>query len=263
MVLRKGCRGDEVKRLQRLLGFAEKDIDGIFGSNTEKAVRAFQAKNSLVPDGIVGEKTWAALEGGNGDALNIIDGHINTHISFSLNRPIKYIAIHYTGGASSKRGSAYAERNTFLSRKASADFVVDDETIVQINPDLKNYYCWSVGDPKNAYTGGAKLYGKATNKNTVSIEICCNLTKGCSAAVPNHSGWYFTDAALDNALKLTRYLMKKYNVPKENVVRHYDISGKICPGVLNWNNANIYDTKGKVTSQKNNSNEWVAFWLKI
>ena len=263
MVLRKGCRGDEVKRLQRLLGFAEKDIDGIFGSNTEKAVRAFQAQNSLVPDGIVGEKTWAALEGGNGDALNIIDGHINTHISFSLNRPIKYIAIHYTAGSTSKKGTALATRNVFLSRSASADFVVDDEQIVRINPDLRNYYCWAVGDTKNPYTGGAKLHGQATNKNTISIEICSNLMHGTTAAVPNHNGWYFTDASLNNATRLVRYLMETYKIPKSNVVRHYDITGKICPGVVGWSNANIYDLKGKATSQKGNSNEWMAFWLKI
>lgn len=60
-VLLKGSRNDEVRKLQRLLGFADKDIDGIFGSNTEKAVRAFQERNGLVVDGVVGEKTWSAL----------------------------------------------------------------------------------------------------------------------------------------------------------------------------------------------------------
>ena len=260
MVLRKGCRGDEVKRLQRLLGIAD---DGIFGNDTEKAVRAFQVKNNLVPDGIVGAKTWEALEGNKSDELNIIDGHINTHITFSLNRPIKYIAIHYTAGSTSKRGTALATRNVFLTRSASADFVVDDEQIVRINPDLKNYYCWAVGDTKNPYTGGAKLHGKATNKNTISIEICSNLMHGTTAAVPNHSGWYFTDASLENATKLVRYLMATYNIPKENVVRHYDITGKLCPGVPNWTAARMYDTKGKLINQYGNESEWLKFKLRI
>jgi N-acetylmuramoyl-L-alanine amidase CwlA len=84
-----------------------------------------------------------------------------------------------------------------------------------------------------------------------------------TAAVPNHGGWYFTDASLENAKKLVRYLMKMYDVPKENVVRHYDVSGKLCPGIIGWNDYYIYDTKGKITSTKNNSDVWKKFWNEI
>ena len=37
------------------------DVDGIFGPNTESAVKGFQADNSLQQDGIVGPQTWRAL----------------------------------------------------------------------------------------------------------------------------------------------------------------------------------------------------------
>jgi N-acetylmuramoyl-L-alanine amidase CwlA len=147
-----------------------------------------------------------------------------------------------------------------LQRRASADFGVDDDTIVQINPDLRNYYCWAVGDKKNPYTGGGSLYKNANNKNTISIEICSNLKNGASADFPNHDGWYFTDKSLDNAAKLVRYLMKMFNIPKSNVVRHYDITGKLCPGIVGWNNANVYDSNGKATAQKSNSDAWMVFW---
>lgn len=260
MTLRRGSQGTEVKRLQKLLGIAQ---DGIYGSYTEKAVKEFQLKHGLTADGVVGSKTWAALEASANNGITILDGHINTHISYLKNRPIKYIAIHYTAGSTSKKGSALSTRRVFLTRSASADFVVDDETIVRINPNLNNYYCWAVGDAKNKYSGGGRLYGKATNKNTISIEICSNLLPRTNAQYANHEGWYFTDASLNNALKLVRYLMDKYNVPKENVVRHYDISGKLCPGILGWNDANIYNTEGKATSRKNTSDEWNEFWNKI
>ncbi|MEP7218554.1 MAG: peptidoglycan-binding domain-containing protein [Bacteroidota bacterium] len=36
--------------------------DGAFGPKTEVAVRAFQRTHGSVPDGIVGPKTWAALD---------------------------------------------------------------------------------------------------------------------------------------------------------------------------------------------------------
>lgn len=55
-------RGEDVKRLQQLLGLEEKQADGIFGQGTDKAVRAFQRKQKLKVDGKVGHATWARLE---------------------------------------------------------------------------------------------------------------------------------------------------------------------------------------------------------
>lgn len=263
VVLRRGSKGEEVKTLQRLLGIGD---DGIFGYGTERAVKDFQRRKMLYVDGVVGRNTWEELlkDISKDDAdINIIDAHINTHITLALGRKIKYIAIHYTAGTTSKKGAARATRSAFIAREASADFVVDDAEIVRINPDLRNYYCWSVNDKLNSATGGGKLRSVANNKNTISIEICSNLLPNTNVKIPNHGGWYFTDASLENALKLVRYLMKEYNIPKEHVVRHYDISGKICPGVINWTSARIYDTKGKITSTKGNSKEWEKFWNEI
>jgi peptidoglycan hydrolase-like protein with peptidoglycan-binding domain len=49
-----------VKQVQAKVGVV---VDGNFGPKTETAVRAFQRAHSLVPDGIVEPKTWAALDG--------------------------------------------------------------------------------------------------------------------------------------------------------------------------------------------------------
>lgn len=62
--IQKGSKGDEVLTVQKSLkakGFDPGPIDGIFGSKTEAAVRAFQEKNGLQVDGIVGPKTGGAL----------------------------------------------------------------------------------------------------------------------------------------------------------------------------------------------------------
>lgn len=249
-MLKIGNKGEEVKRLQEALGI---NNDGIFGKQTEEAVKLFQKKNGLEVDGIVGDKTWAAL--GFKDEINIIKMPLGVHISKAPNREIKYLAIHFTAGSSSKAGSAKAVKHVFESRKASADFAVDDQDLVQFNPDLKNYYCWAVGD-------GNGKYG-VTNKNSISIEICSSLKKGTSAAVPNHSGWYFTDAALENAVKLSKYLMKKYNIPIDRVIRHYDASRKSCPGLVGWNDGTLYKEDGSKTKEKNNSNEWIKFKKKL
>lgn len=61
--LRRGAKGDLVKELQTLLNKAGSKlvVDGIFGSGTQSAVKAFQRRNGLVVDGIVGPKTWGKL----------------------------------------------------------------------------------------------------------------------------------------------------------------------------------------------------------
>ena len=62
--LRNGMEGDDVKELQTLLGKNGYSIvpDGVFGSNTEEAVRKYQATRNLTADGVVGPKTWAELD---------------------------------------------------------------------------------------------------------------------------------------------------------------------------------------------------------
>lgn len=254
-ILKLGSKGESVKQLQRILGLT---ADGDFGPKTDAAVKQFQKNNNLKEDGIVGDKTWQVLLK---DSIGIIHKHLSAHITKCPNRPIKYLAIHFTAGSNSKPGKALTIYNTFMTRPASADFVVDDRDIVQFNPDLRNYYCWAVGDTKKNTKGGS-LYRKATNKNTISIEICSTCVPATTLAVstPNHTSWSFTEAALNNAAKLAKYLIKKYNIPFENVIRHYDITGKICPGIIGWNEEVIYDVNtGKATSKRSTNDKWIEF----
>ena len=57
--LRRPTQGELVKKVQAKVGV---QVDGKFGPGTEAAVRAFQRQHGLVPDGIVGPKTWAVLD---------------------------------------------------------------------------------------------------------------------------------------------------------------------------------------------------------
>jgi N-acetyl-anhydromuramyl-L-alanine amidase AmpD len=56
--VRRGSRGEDVADLQTALSLK---ADGVFGPATENAVKAFQKSKQLLPDGIVGPVTWAAL----------------------------------------------------------------------------------------------------------------------------------------------------------------------------------------------------------
>jgi len=57
--LRRSAKGEDVKLIQRKAGVAD---DGLFGPGTEAAVREFQRGHNLVPDGIVGPRTWEAID---------------------------------------------------------------------------------------------------------------------------------------------------------------------------------------------------------
>lgn len=268
MIYKLGSKGDGVSEIQLALRLAGYDVtmDGDYGAKTEAAVKAFQRSRGVGADGIAGPVTLKLLNdvlavgvkqtvGG----LVITPGYIYQHVTRCANRPIRYIALHYTAGTTSRRGQAMQVRQVFLTRQASADFVVDDDTIVQVNPDLRNYYCWAVGDAKNKWTGGARLYGTATNRNTLSIEICSTLRSGTTAQQPNHEGWTFTPAAVEQARRLVRHLMQTYGIPKERVIRHYDVSGKLCPGVPGWNDGPLFSTDGKQLAKKSDSKQWEAF----
>ena len=70
-LLRNGSRNSSVLFLQKLLLsylYPITDLDGIFGPETERAVRAFQSENALSVDGIVGPNTWNSLLSGSGRA---------------------------------------------------------------------------------------------------------------------------------------------------------------------------------------------------
>ncbi|MCI5739195.1 MAG: spore cortex-lytic enzyme [Ruminococcus sp.] len=59
-----GSRGDEVRRIQQKLknwGYYTGSVDGIYGSQTQNAVRKFQRDNGLTVDGIAGPKTLSYL----------------------------------------------------------------------------------------------------------------------------------------------------------------------------------------------------------
>lgn len=63
-VLKQGSRGDSVKTVQQKLirwGYLNGSADGIFGAKTKAAVIAFQKKNGLTADGIIGTRTAQAL----------------------------------------------------------------------------------------------------------------------------------------------------------------------------------------------------------
>ena len=181
-------------------------------------------------------------------SINIIKHTSTCNTTYKKNRPLTYIVLHYTAGTSSKTGSATSTANYFAkpSTGASADFIVDDTTIVQYNPDIKNRYCWSVGGSKYSSVTtkyGATYYGKCTNTNSINIELCSTKSNK-KTLLATDTNFYFTDEVFYNGVKLVQYLMKEYSIDISHVITHHHVTGKICPNpwfvnesrTVIWNN---------------------------
>ena len=133
---------------------------------------------------------------------------------------IKYIVVHYTAndGDHDESNANYFKNNVV---KASAHYFVDSDSITQSVPD--DYTAWSVGGKKYSnccITGGGKYYGKCTNGNSISIELCDDIKNGVI---------YPSAKTIDNAIELTKNIMKKYGIDAGHVIRHFDVNGKNCP----------------------------------
>lgn len=171
--------------------------------------------------------------------MTITNKFSTVHTTSKAARAIEYIVIHYTAGVTSKAGSAVNTADYFrtTSTQVSADFTVDDTAVVQYNGDIRNRYTWHCGGNKYATKGGS-LYGICKNSNSIGIEICCNNSIGPkNGKMPdaNDASYSFTDADVANAVWLVRQLMAEYDIPAERVIRHYDVTGKPCPGIIGWN----------------------------
>lgn len=145
----------------------------------------------------------------------------------SAGNNIQYIVIHYTGnkGDTALNNAIYFNRG---DRQSSAHYFVDDNSIWQVVEDSNA--AWHVGD-------GGERYGIG-NHNSIGIEQCCMANGEISVVTES------------NCVELTKYLMKKYNINVDHVVRHYDASRKICPNWSANNWARWWKFKEKLSSNE-------------
>ena len=123
---------------------------------------------------------------------------------------IEFLVLHYTAG---HNDSAAGNLRYFASpRGASAHYFVDRDGWRQSVSDEDT--AWSVGT--------AGIYPRCHNGNSISIEMCCRYDAG---------RYWLEDVVVANAALLTRKLMRKYGIPIENVLRHYDVVSKRCPAM--------------------------------
>ena len=117
---------------------------------------------------------------------------------------VKKVVLHYVGNAGS---TAIANRNYFENQKNGGRYV-SSHYIVGLNGEILR----CVPESEVAYCSNQ------ANSYSISIE-CCH---------PDATG-KFTDATTNSAAELCAYLLKKYGLGVDDLIRHYDVTGKQCP----------------------------------
>ena len=142
---------------------------------------------------------------------------------------IDYIVVHYTGtDASARNNLVYFSTH---DAQASAHYFIDRDGTL----------CQSVSESDIAWHAGKW----AMNCRSIGIE---NVSAGED----------FTEAQIETLTALVRALMAKYGIPADHVIRHYDVTGKLCPAPYvdsaKWEALHSRITAGSTPAPKD---EWV------
>lgn len=127
-------------------------------------------------------------------------------------RPVQYIVIHYTAndGDTDEGNATYF---SYPNRNASAHYFVDGDSVTQTVKDTDT--AWHCG------TSGVYYHKTCRNANSIGVEMCSE---------KDDSGIYdIKESTIVNTLELVQVIIKKYGIPIENVLRHYDVTHKVCP----------------------------------
>ena len=115
------------------------------------------------------------------------------------------IVVHYTANPGS---TAQNNRDYFEGLKDSHETKVSSHFVVGIDGEIVQ----CIPSSEIAYASNSR------NSDTLSIE-CCHLDETGA----------FTDATYTSLVRLTGWLCYRFNITSEDVIRHYDVTGKICP----------------------------------
>lgn len=154
---------------------------------------------------------------------------------------IRYLVIHYTGASGTARnnGAYFASRGDI---GASAHYFVDAQDIVQ-----------SVPDSGRAWHCGAASYRhpECRNDNSIGVELCCYQDAA--------GRWRFDQATVANAAALVRSLMAQYGIDIDHVVRHYDVTGKVCPEPFVRDTAAWAEFKARLTAPETEEDDMTRY----
>ena len=101
--------------------------------------------------------------------------------------------------------------------------------------DPKTAVVWHCGGELQG-SGGHSFYKICTNFNSIGVECGVCYTENVKEASGDSGKWYFTTETQESLVWLVSKLMDEYGISIDHVIRHYDVTGKICPNPYVLNN---------------------------
>ena len=127
---------------------------------------------------------------------------------------IAYLVLH--GSARGAHAQALAEQLSHTVLGKSTHYFVDERGIWQAVPDeITAFHCGA---------RGAYFHPYCRNRNSIGITLCVRADGDSEAP--------FYERTLDHAAVLLDGLCRGYGIPRERVLRHYDVTHAVCPAPL-------------------------------
>lgn len=143
---------------------------------------------------------------------------------------IQWIIVHYPAapGWSAMRLLSFYESS---KTEHSAHYAVDQSsTICIVNTHFSANHC---------KTTGLKTFCGAKNTNSIGVDLCDEKINPKSRKVED-CDWYIPWRTISRGASLIAFLMKKYCIDLDHVVRHYDVTHKSCPRPFVGDDINEY-----------------------
>ena len=130
--------------------------------------------------------------------------------------PVSYLVMHYVGASGGAKANAQYYGGSAVG--ASAHYFVGhaaEGAVIYASVD-EGDTAWHCGRSDGRYK-----HPQCRNANSIGIELCCHQDKA--------GRWYIDRETVDAAVELARGIVARYGIPEANVLRHYDVTGKLCP----------------------------------
>jgi len=140
-------------------------------------------------------------------------------ISYGKKRDLKnidFIVVHFTANANDTAKNNVDYFATGNQRNAGAHYFVGRDGVAESIP--ANFVAWAVGDKQAKLNGGGSKMNVCFNYNSVSVELC------------DFRKW--NDKIATIAAEFISALRHDLLINRANIIRHYDVTGKLCPAPL-------------------------------
>lgn len=129
--------------------------------------------------------------------------------------PVSYLVMHYVGALGGAQANARYYGSAVVG--ASAHYFVGHGPGAAVYASVAEAdTAWHCGRADGKYR-----HPRCRNANSIGIELCCHQR-------PNGT-WYIDPETVEAAVELARDIVARYGIPEANVLRHYDVTGKLCP----------------------------------